>query len=182
MNKLYTNIEIYCLPYEIWPILIDHHNYVKWNPLIQEVNGVFDLDAKVRITLNVDEESIYDKVRLKLKEQNLLEGSLFENNINSINPNSTYKAVVSTYIENEVLELERNSFWLGTYIHRFSLRQISKEKTLFENEIQLGGRLISMAWDKFTKHYYEAGLELMNEALKVKAELNEDFYIVDETV
>ena len=179
MHSLQTKIEINAPAHLIWEVLIDTINYDRWNPLIHEIEGEFYQDAEIRVRLCPDEESILERVRTKLDKRNQLKGSPFEEDINSLNKKSSYVARVTTYKDSEVLEWGRSSFWLGTYNHRFSLIQVSTKKTLLENEIQMGGKLISMGWDKFIKHYYEAGLELMNVALKVKVEEGADFYIVE---
>lgn len=182
MHTLHTSIEINTPPIDIWTILINTQNYPKWNPLIIEIDGEFEQDENVTIRLSADEESIYERVRMKLEEQNLLEGSLFEKEISSINKTSDYEATVHLYVEQESIEWGRSSLLLGTYLHRFTLSPTAEGKTLFENEIQMSGALVSMGWDKFIKHYYEAGLELMNASLKIKAETNENYYLIDETV
>ena len=179
MYTIKTSILINAPSHFIWSVLTDTVNYDRWNPMIQEVEGELHLDASIKIRLCVDEESIYERLVVNLKRQNSFVNSVFDNEINSISNTSSYNANVISCIENKALEWEQSSFWLGTYRHKFFLNKQESKVTLFENEIQMEGKLIELGWDKFIKHYYQAGLEIMNEALKIKVELDEDFYIIE---
>lgn len=179
MNILKTDISINRPSHEVWNVLISDHNYHVWNPFIQKIEGVLMKDAEVKVTLFPYDDRIYEFVKLKFQKEGRHEVSLFSDQTTQLNKTSSFKVKVDTFIENEFLTWSKKSFFLGSYRHEFRLSAKGESETLFENEIQMTGKLVNLGWEQYIKHYYEGGLELMNRSLKTVAE-SEEFYFDDE--
>ncbi len=178
MKTLKTSIDIAAIPEEIWLVLTNFYAYETWNPFIKDVKGDVDLGNKISVTLHPFDERVYDYVRAYDESIRNNPEHLINKKKVKLNDSSTFPVKVYEYNKNKLLGWKRNSLFLGSYQHTFRLIPIDDKITRFENEVSMGGFLISLGWNAYIKHFYNGGLNIMNQALKLKTESN-DFYYDD---
>ncbi|HEB62675.1 MAG TPA: SRPBCC domain-containing protein [Bacteroidetes bacterium] len=176
MKKLNTQIEINAPDYEVWMILNQFYAYELWNPFISEVDGDLKVGNKIKVTLSLGMNRINKRIAANNKANPTKESELFLPEDDIVNKSSSFKVKITHFDENKRLSWERKSFFLGTYAHDFILEQKSDNQTIFHNNIQMSGFLVSIGWNSSIKKIYRSGLELMNEALKRKIE-SDEFYV-----
>lgn len=174
MNTLKTEIEINASPAEVWLVLTQFHSYELWNPFISQVKGFCNLGEKVKIVLTPS-RSRHNKRITENYSPNEKPAFDHENAI-SLNKSSSFKVKVTKFETERWLQWKKRHLIYGTYIQDFQLHPTNHGTTIFYNDLQMGGLLINLTWEMFTKHWYQGGLELMNEALKAKVE-SESFYV-----
>lgn len=180
MKSLQTKIKINAPDYQVWLALKQFHAYELWNPFISHIEGDLKIGNKIKVTLHLSMNRINERIAKNNKANPTTKSDFFlPKDATDLNKSSSFKVKVTHLEENKKLEWKRKSFFLGTYIHEFVLIQKSDNQTIFENNIQMSGVLISIGWEKSIKKIYRSGMELMNEALKRKVE-SDEFYVNEE--
>ncbi|MGZ7108407.1 MAG: SRPBCC family protein [Methanobacterium sp.] len=141
MREICTEIEIEASTDIIWDIITDFDDYPNWNPFIKEISG----DLK---------EGSHIKVILKPPNSN---GMKFKPKIIRYQP------------ENELRWLGR--LWIPKLFdgeHCLIIKKLSDKKTLFIQKERFNGILVPILSNLLKDT--ESGFEMMNQALKQKAE------------
>lgn len=142
MKSIDTTILIHAPAKTVWSILLDFNSYSSWNPFI----------TKIAFT---DEEKQNLEVLISPPESSAM----------------TFKPKVISHIENKEFS------WLGKLgfkglfdgLHSFHLRENEKGQTLFTHREKFNGILVPLFPKSFLNNT-QKGFELMNEALKKRAE------------
>ena len=141
MKLLETEIHIAANPERVWSILIALDKYPEWNPFIKSVKG-------------------------KAKEGERLEVLISPPNGKEM----TFTPIVKSVIENSEFS------WLGRFLfpgifdgeHIFTISE-NESGTLLVQKEKFKGLLVPILWSNLNKDT-RAGFELMNNALKMRAE------------
>lgn len=136
-----TSIEINASAEKIWAILSDNNSYAQWNPFIHSLTGTLQKGNKIKVVLNPPG------------------GGAF-----------SFEPVI---LKAEFPEIQ----WLGKFLvkglfdgeHYFRLEPTSPQTTRFVHGENFSGLLIAVMGGLLNKT--QQGFQLMNEALKKKAEL-----------
>lgn len=141
MKKLYSEIQIDASPEIVWEILLDFEAYPEWNPFMPSIDGKAKVDSKLRVRIEPP-----------------------------VGKGATFRPAVT------VVESNRRFEWFGKMglrgifdgRHRFEIEPVSGGTRLIQSEEFTGALvpLLAKSLDRGTK----AGFELMNEALKERAE------------
>ncbi len=142
MKQLHTEIQINASAETIWNILLDFENYKEWNPFIKSIKGDSSVGSKL-----IAELLQPDSKPMTIKPK-----------VTSNKPNEEFS-------------------WLGHLLipglfdgnHIFQLERIDDQTTRFVHKENFRGILISFLW-KMLDTKTRKGFELMNEALKKRAE------------
>ena len=141
MKLLKTEIKINASPERVWSILTDLEKYTEWNPFIKNAKGKVQAEQKLEVIISP--------------------------------PNSkemVFKPVVKSVIENSEF------IWLGRFLfpgifdgeHIFNLESLDDQTLLVQKE-NFSGILVPIMWNNLDTNT-RAGFELMNKALKARAE------------
>ena len=141
MKLLETEIRIAASPERVWSILTDLEKYAEWNPFIKTAKGKIQVGEKLEVLISP--------------------------------PNGKammFKPIVKSVIENSEF------IWLGRLLfpgifdgeHIFNIHHDDRGSLLVQKE-KFSGILIPMMWSSLDKNT-RAGFELMNQALKERAE------------
>jgi hypothetical protein len=140
--ELYTEIEIQATADRVWQHLTNLDDFHLWNPFITSAQGIVRLGEKVQIHIKPPEGKDLD----------------FQTNIMQVEP-------------------DRKLTWRGKLIipglfdsvHSFTIDPIDNNSVRFSQREKFSGLIVPLlAKDLNTKVAH--GLELMNQALKVRAE------------
>ena len=142
MKKLATEIDIAVSPERVWKILTDTSKFSEWNPFITSVEGRLEVNSRLVVT---------------------------------IAPPGRTPMVFKPSVEE--LDHNRKLSWLGHLVvpglfdgkHEFIIEALSTHKLRFIHREQFTGLLVPLLW-KSMEQSTRAGFELMNEALKARAE------------
>ena len=141
MKLLHTEIQIEASPETVWSILIDFEKYPEWNPFIISIKG------------------------------NLQKGKMLETLMSPPNGKEmTFKPIIRSVVENSEFS------WLGRFLfpgifdgeHIFTLSKNENGCLLVQKE-KFSGLLVPFLWKSLDQDT-RAGFELMNQALKARAE------------
>ena len=141
MKFLKTEIKINASPERVWSILTDLEKYAEWNPFIKKAKGTVRAEQRLEVLISP--------------------------------PNGKemlFKPVVKSVIENSEF------IWLGRFLfpgifdgeHIFNLESLDGQTLLVQKE-NFRGILVPMMWNSLDTDT-RAGFELMNKALKERAE------------
>ena len=141
MKFLKTEIKINASPERVWSILTDLEKYAEWNPFIKKAKGTVRAEQRLEVLISP--------------------------------PNGKemlFKPVVKSVIENSEF------IWLGRFLfpgifdgeHIFNLESLDGQTLLVQKE-NFRGILVPMMWNSLDTDT-RAGFELMNKALKQRAE------------
>ncbi|MES2764861.1 MAG: SRPBCC domain-containing protein [Bacteroidota bacterium] len=141
MNEIYTEIDINAPAEKVWQILTDFKNYPKWNPFIKTAKGIAH-------------EGEFLKVRIQPPGRSAM----------------TFQPKVLK------AEVNKELRWKGKFLipglfdgeHIFVLKELSPRKTKLIHSEKFAGILVPLF--KSVLKDSERGFELMNEALKKRAE------------
>ena len=141
MKLIETEIKIAASPERIWSILTDLEKYDEWNPFIKNAKGKVQVGEKLEVLISPPN------------------GKAME-----------FKPIVKSVIENSEF------IWLGRLLfpgifdgeHIFNIHHDDRGSLLVQKE-KFSGILIPMMWSSLDKNT-RAGFELMNQALKDRAE------------
>ncbi len=146
MHQILTEIDIASPPERVWSILMDFPAYPRWNPFICSLSGVAKPGEKLRATIHPQERKAMTFQPRVLKAAN-----------------------------------QQELRWLGHLVfpglfdgeHYFQLAALSNGYTRFTQGEQFSGILVGIflsSMEAATK----AGFHAMNQALKARAETDED--------
>lgn len=141
-NEVRTEIEINAPKEAVWKIFADFKNYPNWNPFIQKIDGEIIEGKKFKVFLQ-----------------------------NPGGKGMEFKPRCISMVENTEFR------WLGHLLfpglfdgqHIFELKKLDDNKTLFIQREQFKGLLVPL-FRNMLETQTKKGFELMNEALKSKAE------------
>ena len=141
MKFLKTEIKINASPERVWSILTDLEKYAEWNPFIKKAKGTVQAEQRLEVLISPPNG----------KEM-------------------VFKPVVKSVIENSEF------IWLGRFLfpgifdgeHIFNLESLDGQTLLVQKE-NFRGILVPMMWNSLDTDT-RAGFELMNKALKQRAE------------
>ena len=141
MKFLKTEIKINASPERVWSILTDLEKYAEWNPFIKKAKGTVRAEQRLEVLISPPNG----------KEM-------------------VFKPVVKSVIENSEF------IWLGRFLfpgifdgeHIFNLESLDGQTLLVQKE-NFRGILVPMMWNSLDTDT-RAGFELMNKALKQRAE------------
>ncbi len=141
MKFLKTEIKINASPERVWSILTDLEKYAEWNPFIKKAKGTVQAEQRLEVLISPPNG----------KEM-------------------VFKPVVKSVIENSEF------IWLGRFLfpgifdgeHIFNLESLDGQTLLVQKE-NFRGILVPMMWSSLDTDT-RAGFELMNKALKERAE------------
>jgi hypothetical protein len=142
MRNLETEITIKATSAEVWDILLDHEAYTEWNPFIKEISGSAQPGENILVSLQLpDSKPMEFKPRVLVNEK------------------------------------EKEFRWVGKLLvkgifdgeHYFLLESIGPNETQFIQGENFTGILSGLMTKMIGKNTL-SGFELMNEALKKKAE------------
>lgn len=136
-----TSIEINASAEKVWAILSDNTSYAQWNPFIRSLTGSFQKGNKIKVVLS--------------------------------SPDGGSFAFEPVILQAKFPEIR----WLGKFLfkglfdgeHYFRLEPTSSQTTRFVHGENFSGLLIAVMGSMLSKT--QQGFQLMNEALKKKAEL-----------
>lgn len=136
-----TSIIIHASKQKIWDILMDFEQYPNWNPFIQSISGERKLGNRIEATIGLGDKGMTFKPRItKLDKHNHFE-------------------------------------WLGNLWtkgifdgrHGFILEEMDSQSTKLIHKEEFKGVLVGILWSMIGDDT-EKGFNVMNEALKVRAE------------
>ncbi len=142
MRNLETEITIKASSAEVWDILVDHEAYAEWNPFIKEISGPAQAGENILVYLQLPDSKGME-----------------------------FKPLVL------VNEKEKEFRWVGKLLvkgifdgeHYFLLESVGPKETHFIQGENFTGILSGLMTKMIGKNTL-SGFELMNEALKKKAE------------
>ncbi|MFC1476914.1 SRPBCC family protein [candidate division KSB1 bacterium] len=141
MKTIHSLIEIGASAENVWKILMDFPRYPEWNPFITNIEGEAKIDSKLKVKLHAPE----------------------------LKPVTVKPKVTMTW--------EQKQFrWLGKTglpgifdaEHMFIIEELDPDKVRFHHNEVFRGLLVPMFAETLQKTRH--GFELMNEALKKRAE------------
>lgn len=138
MSLISTEITIDAPLEKVWNVLIDFNSYKKWNPYIQNIQGIAQVHQKLILTIVPP-----GKKRM-----------LFKPIITFINEKSELQWVGKLVVQ-KIYDCQ----------HSFKLKKISNDKTIFINSEKFTGVLEKLIF-KFLEKSTREGFERMNHALK----------------
>lgn len=144
MRSIITEIEINAPSSRVWSILTDFDNYPSWNPFIKSFEG---------------KPVVGNRFKVKIQP-----------------PGSkamTFKPICLKMEENREFRWLGHLFFKGVFDgeHIFELNETDDQKTIFVQKENFKGILVPLLWKQLDTNT-RRGFELMNEALKKKAEEN----------
>jgi len=141
MKLIETEIEIAASPERVWSILTDLEKYAEWNPFIKNAKGKVQVGEKLDVLISPPKGKTM-----------------------------AFKPIVKSVIENSEF------IWLGRFLfpgifdgeHIFNIHHDDSGSLLVQKE-KFSGILVPMMWSSLDTNT-RAGFELMNQALKERAE------------
>ena len=141
MKLIETDIGIAASPERVWSILTDLEKYAEWNPFIKNAKGKVQVGEKLEVLISPPKGKTM-----------------------------VFKPIVKSVIENSEF------IWLGRFLfpgifdgeHIFNIHHDDSGSLLVQKE-KFGGILVPMMWSSLDTNT-RAGFELMNQALKERAE------------
>ena len=141
MKLLETEIRIAASPERVWSILTDLEKYAEWNPFIKNAKGKVQVGEKLEVLISPPKGKTM-----------------------------VFKPIVKSVIENSEF------IWLGRFLfpgifdgeHIFNIHHDDSGSLLVQKE-KFSGILVPMMWNRLDTST-RAGFELMNHALKERAE------------
>jgi hypothetical protein len=85
MHKVSTSITINATPHEIWLALVDFPGWAYWNPFLRDIEGVALKGERVRVTMNPDYETLFNRIR-EIDPDNTMVDAIILNKSSSIKP------------------------------------------------------------------------------------------------
>ena len=133
---------------KVWNVLVDFTNYEKWNAFIPSASGKLSVGSILDITMHPPGEKT-----------------------------QKYKVKILHVAD------KKNLQWLGHFIipglidghHTFELHQMDNNETLLIHKETFRGLVVPFVWKRFLNTKLRAGLELLNEGLKLYVESTKDF-------
>lgn len=150
MTTIETSIDIYAPASTVWTTLVDFDAYPEWNPFVKRIDGVPAEGERLEVRIEPP-------------------GSR----------GMTFKPRVTAAQPEERFEWLGNLFVPGLFDgrHEFRLEALDKDHTRLHHSESFSGLLVGLLLDRdATRH----GFELMNEALKTRAETTGNNPYVDE--
>ncbi len=177
MKHMSTQIKINATPMEVWDIFSKFHLHEHWNPFIMDIKGSINIGERIQIILYPNHRLLDDRMSTYKEFHKTPLGLHYKEGDYPIDLQKSSKFKVKIRLCNigEKLHWEKKCLLFGNYYygHTFTLEPLTNNCTLFKNEVAFKGFLVNMGWEAYTKYYYQAGLELMNEALKICVESGE---------
>jgi hypothetical protein len=142
MYTLSTEIQINATPEKIWNVLTQFEQYPDWNPFIKSIQGIASEGKKIKARIEPPEAS----------------GMTFQPRVLAFKPHQEFR-------------------WLGHLLfpglfdgeHFFLLKDNGNGTTTFVHGETFSGILVPL-FKKMLDHNTKKGFEMMNNALKQKAE------------
>lgn len=163
MPQTTNTITINASPDEVWLALVDFPSWSSWNPFLQDVEGVALPGERVKVTVNPNYASLNLRMR-EIDSENMMSDAIV------LNKSSRYKPTITDYQTGKKLSWLHRVWLMFSYRQTFTLEKDEQGATLFTNVVEMKGPLVNMGWELAIKPTYDGGMQLMNEALKLKVE------------
>ncbi|WP_020568661.1 SRPBCC domain-containing protein [Neolewinella persica] len=168
MHQLTTSIIINATPDEVWLALVDFPGWASWNPFLRDMEGVALKGERVRVTVNPDYETLFERMR-DIDPDNMMGDGVV------LNKSSSFKPLITAYEPATLLRWKQRHWLTGLYQQSFRLEAAGESGTLFTNVVEMSGFLVNMGWEAAIRPMYSGGMQLMNEGLKRRVEEPEAF-------
>jgi len=142
MRELKTEIEILCKPDKVWETIKDLSNWSNWNPVVNKMEGKFEVGAELSITMSDSKGNDGKKYKSIITEIDEKKGFTF----------------IATMMAKFMFSAERI----------IELKE-TQNGTLFIQKENYTGFMVSLFWGKLSTEALEM-LNSMNKALKKEVE------------